>query len=102
MGIGFIIASSHPLGPLENDILGAFPEAHLADGWQVVVAFDNGEEMISGELAHLRGETARTVGEQDFRLAEASWVEQHLTRCWIAGRVFEADAEVEVAERNPG
>src|SRR5215210_1438602 len=62
---------------------------------------DNSQEMISGELTHLRCEAAGAVGEQDLRLAIAAWIEKDLPRRRITGRVLETDAEVEVSQWNP-
>ena len=59
------LAPSPALGAPEDDVLRAFPEAHGADSGQVLIPLDDRQEMVSGELAHLRCEAAGAVGEQD-------------------------------------
>ena len=64
-------------------------------------SFDDGQEVIASELPDLAGETDAAIGEQDLSLADAARVEEQLTRGGVARRVLVAEAEVQVAERNP-
>src|SRR4029077_18991435 len=57
--------------------------------------------MISGELPDLAGEAHAAIGQQDFGLADAARIQDDFTRRRIAGLVFVAKSEVEIAERDP-
>jgi hypothetical protein len=95
------LAPSPALGVFEDDILRAFLEALDTYRDQILIPFDDCQEMISGKLTHLRREAAGAVGEQDLRLAVAPRIEKHLSGGGIAGGVLETDAEVKVPQRNP-
>jgi hypothetical protein len=41
-------------------------------------ALDNGEEVITGELSDLTGETDAAIGEEDLGLADAAGMDQEL------------------------
>lgn len=77
------------------------PKDFLAGGAQVFFAFDDGEEVVASELPHFAGETGGSVGEQDFGFAVAARVEEDFAGGGVAGVVFKADVELEVAEGNP-
>ena len=68
---------------------------------KVLVAFDDRGEVVARERARLGGEADVSVGEQDLRLRDAARVEDDLARVRVAGGVLRAEAEVEVAERDP-
>src|ERR687894_999790 len=95
------ISWPHPSGPLEEDILGALPEAELAQRSEVLVALGHGHEVVGGELAELAPEDRAVVGEQNLRLRVAAGVEQDLTRLRHARRVLPRDPEVVVAQGDP-
>src|ERR1700722_14612469 len=57
--------------------------------------------MIAGQLTHLAGELNPAVRQQDLGLTDPAGVEQNLPRSGVAGMVFKAETEVEIAERNP-
>src|SRR4051812_24833811 len=88
-------------GPVEHDVLRALPEGHLAQRAQVLVALDHREEVVPGQLADDAREQAAAVGQEDLGLAEAAGVEEDLARRRVARVVLEADAELELAERDP-
>src|SRR3954451_16098292 len=89
-------------GPVEHDVLGTFPQGLLTEGAQVLVALHDGEEVVAGELADDAREQAAAVRQEDLGLAEAAGVEEDLPRRRVARVVLEADADVELAERDPG
>src|SRR3954454_25328722 len=89
-------------GPVEHDVLGTLPQRLLAEGAQVLGVLDDGEEVVAGELADDAREQAAAVRQEDLGLAEAAGVEQDLPRRRMARVVLEADADVELAERDPG
>lgn len=95
------MASLEFLCCLKKDILCAFPQHFFADGAQVFFAFDDGEEMVAGKLPHFAGKAGGSVGEQDFGFAVAAGVEEDFAGGGVAGVVFKADVELEVAEGNP-
>ena len=64
-------------------------------------ALDDCREVVARQLTELAGEHRRAVGEQDLRLAVAAGVKQNLAGGRVTRRVLKADAELEVAERNP-
>ena len=66
------------------------------------MAGNDGEKVISGELADFAGEAGGAVGEENFGFAEATRVEQELTDAGMAGVILEGDAEIEVAQGYPG
>src|SRR6516162_11657774 len=41
------------------------------------------------------------IGQENFGLADAAGIENDLAGCRIAGVVFKADTEIEIAERHP-
>src|SRR3954467_5586586 len=88
-------------GPGEHDVLRTLPQRLLAERAQVLVALDDREEVVAGELADDAREEAPAVREQDLGLAEAAGVEQDLAGRGVARVVLEADADVELAERDP-
>jgi hypothetical protein len=87
------LAPSPALCEFKENVLRAFPEALDADCDQILILLDDGQEMISSELTHLRREAAGAVGEEDFRLAVTPRIEKHLSRGGIAGGILETDAE---------
>src|SRR5262249_18289900 len=68
---------------------------------EILVALEHGQEVIARELADDAREHAAAVGQEDLGLAEAAGVEEDLTGRGVAGVILEADADVEVAERDP-
>jgi len=56
--------------------------------------------VVARELSGLAREAGLAVGEEDLGLADAAGVEEDLARPGVARRILEADAEVEVAERD--
>src|SRR3954465_4590407 len=89
-------------GPVEHDVLGTFPQRLLAERAQVLGPLDDGEEVVAGELADDAREQAAAVRQEDLGLAEAAGGEQDLPGRRVARVVLEADADVELAERDPG
>src|SRR4051794_15490094 len=87
--------------PVEHDVLRTFPQRLLAERAQVLVALDDSEEVVAGELADDAREQAAAVRQQDLGLAEAARVEQDLAGRGVARVVLEADADVELAQRDP-
>src|SRR6185503_10523418 len=69
-----------------------------------VIALDDGEEVVAGKLADDAGEHRPAVREQELGLADAAGVPEDLAGRRMTGRVLRvaADADVEVAERDPG
>jgi len=65
------------------------------------VALANRQEMIARELTHLAREPAPTVSQKQFGFAEPAGIEEELTGRRIAGRVFETEAEIGIAEGYP-
>jgi hypothetical protein len=86
---------------LELDPLGPVLKGQPAQLGQVLGSRDDRQEVIAGELPDLAGETDAAIGEQDLGLADATGVKEELTGCRVARRVLVAEAEVQVAERNP-
>ena len=86
---------------LELDWLGPVPKGQPAQLGQVLGSRDDRQEVVAGELPELAGETDAAIGEQDLGLADATGVKEELTGCRVARRVLVAEAEVQVAERNP-
>ena len=85
----------------EGDVLRALPEEGAAELGQLLVALDHRREVVARELPRLGGEVDVAVGEQDLRLGDAARVEHDLARVRVARRVLRAEAEIEVAERDP-
>src|SRR5258705_11358852 len=69
----------------EGDVLGALPEHHATHLAELVASFDDGEEVVAGELANLAGEATGAVGEEDLGLAEAAGVEEDLAGGGLGG-----------------
>src|SRR4051812_23279411 len=88
----------------ETNVQGAVPQHVLAERAQPLVALHDREEVVAGELADDAREQRAAVGEQDLRFAEPAGVPEDLAGCRVARRVLglAADADVHVAERNPG
>ena len=84
------------------DVLWAFPEHEPADLLEGLSAVDDRREVVARQLAGLASEAGLAVGKEDLRLADAAGVDQQLAKAGIARRVLETDAEVELAERDPG
>ena len=59
------------------------------------------EEVVGCELPHLAGEAGAAIGEEDFGLADAAWVEEYVAAGGVASVVFVAHPQVEVAQRYP-
>src|ERR1700722_4558518 len=57
--------------------------------------------MVTGELSHLAGEPSSAIGQKNFSFADPAWIQQDMSRSRVAGVVFEAEAEVKIAKRNP-
>src|SRR5215470_16438185 len=90
-----------PSSHLEADILRALPEHGLAECREVFEPGGERDEMVAGELPHLACKMHAAIGEQDLGLADAAGIKDDLAGRRIAGVVFVADAEVEIAERHP-
>src|SRR5216683_3349656 len=86
----------------ENDVLRAFPQDELSKRRQLVGAVLDGREMVAGELSHPASENRSAVGKQDLSLADAAGIEQQLPGGGVARVIFVAEAQLEVAERDPG
>src|SRR5215213_5961797 len=87
--------------PVEDDFLRAFPQdaaSHLA---KLLRAFDDREEVVSGELAHLAGEHRASVRKQNLRFTEAARIKQDLAWCWMTRVILQRHSKVERPERNP-
>src|SRR5688572_26399149 len=78
------------------------PERALAERAEVLVALDDREEVVAGQLADDAGKQAAAVGKQDLRLGDAAGVDQDLAGRRVARVVLVAHPELEVAERDPG
>ena len=76
----------------EDDVLGTVPERHLAERPEVLIALENGQEVVAGELADDAREPAAAVRQEDLGLAKAAGVEEDLAGRGVAGVVLEADA----------
>src|SRR2546423_3638011 len=68
---------------------------------ELIRAVDDGEEMVAGELSHLRGEHHVAVREDQLCLTDPAWIPQDLAGRRVARVVLESDVELELAERNP-
>src|SRR3954449_7656798 len=86
---------------LEADLLRALPEHGLAEFRQPIEAGCQGDKMVSGELTHLAREMHPAIGQENLGFADAAGIKDNLARRGIAGVVFIADAEIEIAERQP-
>src|SRR3954466_15220163 len=62
----------------EADLLRALPQHQVAQLLQVFGAFDDGREMVAGELPHPAREQRRAVGKEDLRLAYAARIEEQV------------------------
>src|SRR5580692_3949308 len=89
------------LNRFEQNVLCAVPQHEFAQRPYLIAAFDDGQKMIAGKLADFAGEADIAIGEQNFSLADAARIENDLAGRGIAGVVLVAQAEVEVAERDP-
>src|SRR4051794_3661920 len=87
--------------PVEHDVLGTLPQRLLAERAQVLLALHDREEGVARELADDAREQAAPVRAQVRGPAEAAGVEQDLAGRRVARVVLEADAELELAERDP-
>src|SRR2546426_12027850 len=85
----------------ERDLLRPFPQPALAKLLQPLIAFEEGGEVVAGQLAGLAREQRPAVWKEDLRFADAPRVEQQLPRARVARVVLVSEAEVELAERNP-
>src|SRR5206468_11339049 len=84
------------------DLRRAPPEDELAEVLQAVVALKDRGEVVARELPHLAPEMRRAGGKQDLGLAHPARVEEQLARPRMARGVLVAEAEVDLAERDPG
>ena len=57
--------------------------------------------MVAGKLSDLARESHPAIGEQDLGLADAAGIEDEFARCGEACVVLVAEAEIEIAERDP-
>ena len=57
----------------------------------MLMAVGDSDKVIAGQLAHLAGEAAGTVGHNDLGFAVTAWVEQNVTNQGVTGVIFEAD-----------
>jgi hypothetical protein len=53
--------------------------------FELLAPFDNGEEVVARERAHLAGKTSCAIGKENFSIAEASRIEQELSCTRVAG-----------------
>jgi hypothetical protein len=68
---------------------------------QLLNSRDNRQEVVAGELTDFAGDADAAIGEQDLGLADAAGVKEELARRRIARGILVAEAEVEIAERDP-
>src|SRR5215210_2798592 len=87
---------------IEDYVLGPLPEHQLPELAQVLAPAHDGQEVVACQLPDDAGEPRTAVGEEDLRLAVAAGVEEYFAGSGEAGVVLEADADVEVAQRDPG
>src|SRR4029079_9832654 len=85
----------------ERDRLRALPERQPAELLQLLLALDEGGEVVRPEVPGLARERAVAVREQQLGLALPARVERELAGVRIAGRVLGTDPEVAVAPRDP-
>ena len=78
------------------------PEDVFAEFGQPLTTLGDRDEVVAGELPHLRGEADAAIGEQDLGLADAARVENDLPGRRVAGVVLVADAEITVADNGCG
>src|SRR3954463_10021393 len=92
------------LSASKDDVQRTVPEYVLTERSQLVDALDDRQEVVPGELADDRREQRAAVGEQDLGLAQAARVPEDLARGRVRRRVLglAVEADVEVAERDPG
>lgn len=86
----------------ETDILSALPEHRPSDFRQEFSAVDDGEKMVAGKLSDFAGEAGAAVREENLALTEPTGMEEDISGSRMAGCIFVRDAEVQVAERDPG
>src|ERR1700694_2355218 len=86
----------------ESDVLRAFQHDEVADRLQLFGALFDRRKVVARELSDLAREQRRAVREQDLGLADAAGVEQQMSRRRVTRVVLEAEAEIEVAQRDPG
>src|ERR671910_3299208 len=86
---------------LEEYVLGALPEGHLAQGAEVLLALGDGQKVVACESAQLTRKYRARVGEEDLSLRVAAGIEQDLPRLRYARGILEANPEVVVAQGDP-
>ena len=101
-----VVALAHRSRPRQASIRSSRPArlptaTRRPSSRSVFDAIDDGQEVIPGERPDLAREAAGAVGDQQLGFAVAAGIEQHVAGGGKAGVVLEADAEVEVAQRNP-
>src|SRR6516165_8560370 len=95
------MAAVASLAALEEDVLRALPERHFAERRKLIGAFNDGEKMIAGELPHFAGKAHAAIGEENLGLADAAGIKDDLAGRGEARMVLVAEAEIEIAQRNP-
>ena len=86
---------------IEPDLLRPIVQHASSDLGQLIGAFDDREEVISGERSRAACERHLSVRDQQLRLADSTRIPQQLARLRRARRVLHADAELEGAEWDP-
>src|SRR3954451_10284855 len=85
----------------ERDLLRALPECQPAELGEVLLTLDDRREMVPGERARLRPESAVAGREEELGLGDTAREEQQLAGRRVDGRVLGADPEFAVAPRDP-
>src|SRR3954466_16078788 len=88
----------------KDDVQRAVPQHVLAERAQLIESLEDRQEVVPGELADDRREQRPAVGEEDLGLAQPARVPEHLPGRRMRGGVlgFAVEADVELAERDPG
>ena len=68
---------------------------------ELLLSFNNCQEVITGELPHLAGKTATAIGKEDLGFAVATGVKEDIATGGMAGVIFKADVELKVSQGNP-
>ena len=75
-------------GQSEGDLLRSGPQNQLSQGRQFVQFPGDGQKVVARQDAHLAGELAGPIRQQDLRFAHTTRMQQDLARRGIAGWVF--------------
>jgi len=88
--------------PLKENILGALPEHKLSQVVELCYSRGNREKVVASQLSNFARKAGAPIREEDFCFTEAAGIKEDLAWSGMAGAIFKAKAQVEVAQRYPG